>query len=1021
MIPVKLTIQGIYSYQKKQVIDFTKFTQASIFGIFGAVGSGKSTILEAITFALYGKTDRLNLSGDNRNYNMMNLKSNELFIEFIFQSGEAEYMAVVKGRRNSKQFDDVKTLDRTAYKRIHAAWEPIGPDSIESIIGLSYENFKRTIIIPQGKFQEFLQLSNKERSQMMKELFNLDKFELFCKVVSLESRNNQQLQNIEGKIQQIGSISPEQLIEKEECLKVLKSEIEEKTREQLIQQQKEKEFGKLKELTDKIQSARAANLKLQEQEPEFRKLEIKINEYEYCLLKFKTLLDQQKQTGANVKRYDECIAQDEAQSNRIVQDLQELEKTFEPLKTAYTNREQLRHQADELRKMDRILALSEAVKQLEIRISNGEKICKETEDRLNLHKQEQDALMLMLKELRATIPDMTMLSAVKQWHTINQMLIQSKGNLEKESEVIGKDLESLIQSLKNLIQHFSASDIPEDQNKINGFLEKQKEKLLSDALILEKELNHLQVQTALEEYAAGLENGKPCPLCGSISHPAILNSQNVAEALEKTIQKQEQIRNKISMIEQDQKKAGELLTRINMKNEQIGQVLQKSAENQENIASHLASFTWDASFRNEEEVQKAFTLAAKLRDSIAAKEQEIEKKQALLDAEEKNKLKSNSLLESLRHQLTASTTEITTLKDQLNILSFHSYENKNSESIRTEVEELTRKYNETERMYLQMEQQMSALRKDQDTLQGRLEANRKSLQQEQTRLQQLNLQIEDSLRQSQYTDLSRIEQILNQQLMIEQEKKRLETFRQALEVSSKQLESLKIEIGDQVYDESTHKQIQISLQELGRELTGKNQDFGKLQNELTLLKDNLKMFSELKELSANLQARAENIRTLKQLFKASGFVNFISSVYLQDLCNSANERFYRLTRHRLSLEMTSDNNFLVRDFMNGGKTRSVKTLSGGQTFQAALSLALALADNIQELSGASQNFFFLDEGFGSLDKESLEIVFDTLKALRKENRIVGVISHVEEMQQEIDAHLRITNDEEKGSLIETSF
>ena len=104
-----------------------------------------------------------------------------------------------------------------------------------------------------------------------------------------------------------------------------------------------------------------------------------------------------------------------------------------------------------------------------------------------------------------------------------------------------------------------------------------------------------------------------------------------------------------------------------------------------------------------------------------------------------------------------------------------------------------------------------------------------------------------------------------------------------------------------------------------------------------------------------------------------------------------------------------------------GKVRSIKTLSGGQTFQAALSMALALADSIQHFTNPSQNFFFLDEGFGSLDKESLEVVFETLKSLRKENRIVGVISHVEEMQQEIDTHLRIINGEENGSRVFESW
>ncbi len=193
-------MQGLYSYQEKQIIDFTRLTRSHIFGIFGPVGSGKSAILEAISYALYGRTDRMNLSGDNRYYNMMNLKSNELLIEFIFTAGkqDTEYLTVVKSRRNSRQFEDVKAIEHTAYRKVNEEWIPVEVSSLESIIGLSYENFKRTIIIPQGKFQEFLQLGNKERTQMMKELFDLDKYELYYKVVSLESKNNQKVQNLKA-------------------------------------------------------------------------------------------------------------------------------------------------------------------------------------------------------------------------------------------------------------------------------------------------------------------------------------------------------------------------------------------------------------------------------------------------------------------------------------------------------------------------------------------------------------------------------------------------------------------------------------------------------------------------------------------------------------------------------------------------------------------------------------------------------------------------------------------------------
>ncbi|HAQ64632.1 MAG TPA: hypothetical protein DCR43_02055 [Bacteroidales bacterium] len=200
------------------------------------------------------------------------------------------------------------------------------------------------------------------------------------------------------------------------------------------------------------------------------------------------------------------------------------------------------------------------------------------------------------------------------------------------------------------------------------------------------------------------------------------------------------------------------------------------------------------------------------------------------------------------------------------------------------------------------------------------------------------------------------------------------------------------------------------------------------QKELTLVLDRLYQAvkqaeaqqAELKRLEKELEAarfRAANLASLAKLFKASGFVNFVSSVYLEQLVGIANKRFHVLTNRQLSMELADGNNIVIRDYLNGGHLRSVKTLSGGQTFQASLSLALALADVVHARRPGTDNFFFLDEGFGSLDKESLQMVFDTLRTLRLENRIVGLISHVEELQQEIDAHIRVVSDEEEGSRI----
>src|SRR5690606_26776835 len=168
-----------------------------------------------------------NLAGDNRYYNMMNLKSDQLLIDFTFIAGkeQTKYRSVVKGKRNSKNFDDVKTLDRTSYKNENNEWIPIEATELEQAVGLSYDNFRRTIIIPQGQLQEFLQLGNKDRNQMMKELFDLGKYEFSGKVSALETKNNAHKQHIEGQLQQLGEINESQIDVQQQELNILLNEL----------------------------------------------------------------------------------------------------------------------------------------------------------------------------------------------------------------------------------------------------------------------------------------------------------------------------------------------------------------------------------------------------------------------------------------------------------------------------------------------------------------------------------------------------------------------------------------------------------------------------------------------------------------------------------------------------------------------------------------------------------------------------------------------------------------------------
>jgi exonuclease SbcC len=157
-----------------------------------------------------------------------------------------------------------------------------------------------------------------------------------------------------------------------------------------------------------------------------------------------------------------------------------------------------------------------------------------------------------------------------------------------------------------------------------------------------------------------------------------------------------------------------------------------------------------------------------------------------------------------------------------------------------------------------------------------------------------------------------------------------------------------------------------------------------------------------------------------RLFKAQGFVEYVSSIFLRQLADHANIRFRRMTRNQLSLSVNEENDFEIIDYLNEGRSRNVKTLSGGQAFQVSLSLALALAESVQSQSKANRNFFFIDEGFGTQDSESVNMVFETLLSLQKENRIVGIISHVEELKERIPAAIHIHKDEALGSLVSTN-
>lgn len=180
------------------------------------------------------------------------------------------------------------------------------------------------------------------------------------------------------------------------------------------------------------------------------------------------------------------------------------------------------------------------------------------------------------------------------------------------------------------------------------------------------------------------------------------------------------------------------------------------------------------------------------------------------------------------------------------------------------------------------------------------------------------------------------------------------------------------------------------------------------------LERNHNRWLELQALLAECMDEQSRLEELKKLFEAKAFVQFIAEEKLVSIARDASYHLMKMTANRYALEIGDEGEFVLRDEAAGGMRRPVSTLSGGETFLTSLSLALALSMEIQ-MRGGRLEFFFLDEGFGTLDPELLETVMDALERLRMEDFTIGVISHVPEIRVRMPRRLVITPAEPMGA------
>lgn len=1024
MIPKRLTIKGVYSYQNTQIIDFSRLQEANIFGIFGKVGTGKSTILEAMMFALYDEVQRLHAY---QRHDLMNLQSDQLEIVFEFEAKDKLYRSRVSAKRDKKR--KVGTFLRRYDEWVEEEWRPLenGIKAIQKAIGLSVHDFKKAVVIPQNSFQEFLKMKGKERSDMMSEIFGLHAYNLSAKTNKLFEKTEKVLENLEGQLLQIKDASAEimeaKIVEKAVCeqtIEVLNAELVEKQALAQGLKQLKLDFENQQKVLKKFE-------KLKEEQPIITRLTQEVADYELVLHQFKPIWT----TKVESSRLSTAKKQDLARKQKAFQQQSALFETAQVnylfWKPKYEERELLQREVEDLNRILEIQAHAREQAVLEISAKKGDDFLVEQRQ---VVANAQQALQFKNTELEQLIlekPAIEILNLVQKW--FNQMDVLKKEALNLEMDMAEAtqrmdDIETAKENLLKLEWYAFKWQLPFQTKLAEAieFIKNFKNKWIENQSSLENELAHLKASEKLEIWAKNLKEGDNCPLCGGTHHPNVFNLSNVKQNVKICTEKINKIKTDVArlnntiqeLLNQSRQKTNWKETRTKHTNSLTDKQLE--------IQKHLMRFAWTPTYTTTDlaAVEQAFATLSQIENKQKVLSKSVQTARQALDKATQFEQAGKDKLQVIKNDIKTKTLLINDLQKKITVENIALWSVQSEMELTTLIDSKRNLRKEIETKYIEFEQQYRHLNAQISSLKGGLAVFETEVMAAETAADVAATAWTAALANAPFENEAALLRVLEQPINLMAAKKQIQTFEIQWISIEKMVQEGAQKLANQIYIPQSYETCLTEIGAMNGRLQAAYQMIGKLSTEMEAIREKVAKQAQIETEKTALNTRIEHLKTMRNLFKGSGFVNYASSVHLKNICRNANDRFLTLTRHQLELDVNHDNQFMVIDRLNGGEKRSIDTLSGGQLFQASLCLALALADNIQSLTQAKQHFFFLDEGFGSLDKDSLQIVFETLKGLRRENRIVGIISHVEEMQQEIDCHLKVSLNG-KGSVVTASW
>ena len=1051
MRPVQLELTNFGPY-RKEVINFTQFDHAPLFLIGGDTGAGKSTLFDAMTVALFATT-----SGDRNVEEMRSTfagpEDDLTKVIFYFQQGKHLYriervLQQERAKRGGgttmqKATASLVIVDKIGGQEIEKLGDKIKEvsDQIEQILGLNAEQFKQIILLPQNDFSRFLKEDSKTKTQILKKIFGTGIFDRFQK--SLEERLRQSNKDMDKRQAQLDGHFASQVWSEEELAVLAQTPASEKLArlEELLSQRQEslteqKSILKdahedLAKLQKSLQTAQDLAKIFQELEQAKERYRLEIEEGAQEQAEAKVHLEELQfaqglqETISSLKQYQKQLLQLEQDLEIAQEELSEKQQAFEGVKA---QKEALAAQSkDSLQKEEELETWKEDIIYAQSLTQEQEKIKR---SRTN-YKQLEETYQQASKKIETLNKSLSDLEA-------NRLSLDSLHEAEKLLQSVGYSVDNqLAQDLKEI----------EDLKQELAKTEKRQQELSLDIDQVQESLKGLEDQLAttlasrrqlmIAQLQAELEDGQPCMVCGSIDHPKVDGTQANEAALkdlmnqveELQAQKERQVAtlsNRQATLSEVESKRQDLLdqvAKVKLTLEKHYLELQEQVKGQFDFAEDYEADCGQTLLRKVEqyyqELHKRFHKEEANRlhyqDELAkAQEKSIDLAKAYQEAkaaldQAKERLKE---LQEAHHELESVEVyqeRISLAKQELDLYNKQVKENSEAynqlhadiQGIRGRLESLTKsKENasqETKRLSAELDQSLMA--------EGALTND---LEQIQLWLLEVNKQAIPEL-QAQLTSYQTLKQelkaqiIKGQELIEYQEKPDLGNLTQAVEDCQ----------------ESYDKQLaQVSVMEQGlKDATATYQAAKTLQD------SNQEAFKAHQELSDLVKVvKGENTALTGRL----NLEVYVIRQYFQQILDYANANYIGLlTDNRYSFVLSEEGrrardhfglDINVYDQLTGSE-RSVKSLSGGETFIAALAIALSLSEVVQNTSkGAVVEALFIDEGFGSLDKEALTKAIAVLEQIG-ENRMVGVISHVDDMKEGIAQQLAIIKSHDGSSRI----